>query len=136
MPQQPSANDNEIWEFLKRCWSRDPTKRPPTVQVSDAFSQFSSLPQAITGCVGPGIEELPGKLKLQVQSIKISLKELKPQFLVKFKYGSSGNTTSLATKAVGGPDEYTWFTSRPFLPPLPLLSLTQEQSRELPYRGR
>jgi len=116
MPQQPSVNDDEIWEFLRRCWSRDPKKRPSTTQVFNVFSQFRSLLQAIDGCEGPGIEEVRGRLglrvrrlKLRVRSIKILLDKSKPQYLfVKFKYGTKDHTTSPTTKAGGGPGEYTW----------------------------
>lgn len=136
-PQQPSADDEEIWEFLKKCWSRDPKKRPSTAQVSNTFSQLRSLPQAIAGCEGPGVEELPGRLKLQVQSIKITLNKSKSQhFFVKFKYGNKDHTTSPTTKAGSGPDEYTWSAFRTFILSPLSLSLTQEQSRKLAHRGR
>ena len=88
MPQQPPA-----WKFLGRCWSGDPTKRPPAVHVSNTFSQFRSLPQAVTGCEGLGIEELLGTSKLKVQSIKISLNKWALQFSVKLKYGSKEYTS-------------------------------------------
>ena len=73
------------------------------------------------------MEELPGKLKLQAQSIKISLgKPKKQRFSVRFKYGNEDHTTSPTTKTLAG-DEHTWFAFRP--PPAPPLSLTRGQER-------
>ena len=66
--------------------------------------------------------ELPGILKLQIQSIQISLNKPKQRkFSVKFKYGNKDHTTSQSTKAADG-DEHTWFVFRRFLPSLPPLS--------------
>ena len=100
-------------------------KRPPTADVVDAFSGFRSLPQVMHTPEGRlSIEGLPGKLKLQVQGIKISLNKPKQQQLsIKFKYGDKEYTTSL-TKAAAG-DEYIWFVFSPPLPPLSSLSLKQ-----------
>jgi len=51
-PQRPSDGiPGPIWEFLEKCWSMDPTKRPSIVQVHDALSRFQPLP--------PPMEELP-----------------------------------------------------------------------------
>jgi len=90
-----------VWEFLERCWSRDPAKRPSTAQVYESLSK---------------LRPLPGKLSLRVQGIKTSLKKSKQQRLsVRFTYGSKFHTTSATAKVVGG-DEYTWFGFHPFLP--------------------
>jgi len=73
------------------------------------------------------MEELPGKLKLQAQSIKISLnKPRRQRFSVRFRYGNEDHTTSPTTKALAG-DEHTWFAFYP--PPAPLLSLIRGQER-------
>jgi len=132
-PQQPyDGIDDAVWDFLEKCWDSDPSKRPSTAQVSNAFSEFHSLPQVMPTSA---IEELPGKLKLQVQSIKISLdKSKQQQFSIKFKYGTRGHTTALA-KPVGGPGEHAWFAVRSLLPSPPSLSLTQERSGNLVHRN-
>ncbi|KAF9648576.1 kinase-like protein [Thelephora ganbajun] len=109
-PRRPSSGITDpIWEFLKKCWSRNPTKRPPIIEVHDAFSLFRNprrarvpLRKKLTKVV------LPGKLKLQVHSVKISLNNPKQQqFSVKFKYGKKDFTTSLA-RPMSGLDEHTW----------------------------
>jgi len=129
IPQQPSEGiDMTVWEFLERCWSRDPTKRPSSDQLHDSLSQFRSLPQVVPGPEGRlGREVLPGKLRLQVQSIKVPLNKSKQQQLcVRFKYGNKNHTTAPTTKAVEGSNEHTWFAFGQFLPSLPSLSLAQE----------
>jgi len=139
MPHQSSDEiADPVWEFLERCWSRDPTKRPSTVQVGDAFSQFHLRPPQVIPTTegGPVTGELPGKLKLQVQSIRISLDNSKQlKFHVKFKYGNKQHTTPSTTRVMDG-DEYTWFAISPPLPSLPSLSLTQERSWRLVHRNR
>ena len=119
-----------------KCWSRAPTKRPPTAEVPDAFYGFLSLPQATRPPDGrPPTEDLPGRLKLKVQGIRISLNKPKHQeFSVKFKYGNGGHTTSW-TKPVAG-DEYPWFVLRPSLPLLSSLSFKQGQSGVLVDRSQ
>ena len=65
------------------------------------FSKFRSVRKAV--------EELPGKLKLWVQSVKISLNKPKKQRVyVKLNYGNKVHTTPLTSKVVVG-DIYTWF---------------------------
>jgi len=122
IPHQSSDEiPDPVWKFLEKCWSRDSTKRPSTLQVGAAFSQFHfRSPQVIPTPEGrPVTGRLPRKLKLQVQSVKISLNNSKQlQFYVRFKYGSKEHTTSPTTKAMGG-DEYTWFAISSFLPSLP-----------------
>lgn len=115
IPQRPSEGiDGAVWEFLESCWSRDPGIRPSSEQVYDSIAQFRSLPQAVLVADGrSGMEELPGKLRLQVQSIKISLNKLKQQHLcVKFKYGNKNHTTAPTTKALGASEEHIWFAFR------------------------
>lgn len=139
IPQQPSEGiDATVWEFLEKCWSRDATKRPSSDQVCDSFFQFRTLPQIAPAPEGrPGMEELPGKLRLQVQSIKISLNKSKQQQLcVKFKYGNKNHTTAPTTKAVDGSDEHTWFVFSLVLPSFLSLSFAQEQSGKLVYRNQ
>ena len=133
-PQQPSDEIYDaVWEFLEKCWNRNPSKRPPIAQISDAFSEFRSLPQVMPT---PATEELPGKLKLHVQSVKIPLDKSKQhEFSVRFKYGNKGHTTALA-KPMGGSDEHTWFGLRSLLPSPPSLSFTQEQSGNLVNRNQ
>ena len=128
-PQRPSDGVTDlVWEFLEKCWNMDPSRRPSAARVYDAFARLSSLP--------PEIQRLPGKLVLEVQSIKISLNELRQQWLcVKFQYGNKGYTTSLTTNAVID-GEYMWFAFRPFPPSLPSLNLGQERSGNLGDRNQ
>jgi len=138
MPQRPSDGITDpVWEFLERCWSRDPTKRPPIAEVYGFFSQLRSNPQVTYPTEGrSAMEELPGRLKVQAQSIKISLSRPKRQrFYLKYRYGNKDHTTSPTTKSVAG-SEHTWFAFRRFLPSLPLLSLGQGRSRNLVDRNQ
>jgi len=139
IPQKPTEGiDGTVWRFLEKCWSRDITKRPSSHQVYNTFLQFRSLPQVPSAPDGRlGMEELPGKLRLQVQSIKIALNKSKQQQLcVRFKYGNRYYTTAPTTKTVDGSDEHVWFAFSLFLSSFPFLILAQEQSRELGYRKR
>ena len=111
LPQRPSeGTDDGVWEFLESCWSRDPAKRPSSDQVYDSIAQFRTLPQAMFAADGRlGMEELPRKLRLRVQSIKISLKKSRQhQLYVKFKYGNKNYTTAPIAKVVGASDEHVW----------------------------
>ena len=115
LPQKPFGIDETVWEFLRECWNRDPEKRPSTAQVCDAFLRFSLLPKFTPAPKGQRATDLPGKLRVQVKSIKISLDGSKQQqFSVKFKYGNKDYTTSPA-KCADGSSEHTWFALRPFL---------------------
>jgi len=139
IPQKPSEGmDGTVWEFLEKCWSRDVTKRPSSHQVYDSIFRFRSLPQVIPSLNGRlEMEELPGKLRLQVQSIRISLNKSKQhQLCVKIKYGNRDYTTAPTMKAAGGSDEYVWFAFSLFPSPSTLSSPTQEQSRSLAYRNQ
>jgi len=85
-----------------------PPKRPSVTQFYDALSGFRSVH--------------PGKLKFEVQRIKISFTGAKKrQLSVKFQYGNESHMTSLTTKTTAR-DEYMWFVFRPFLPSLLSLS--------------
>ena len=129
VPRRPSDRFTDlIWEFLEKCWNMDPSRRPSVTRVYDAFARLSSLP--------PETEGLPGKLVLCVQSIKISLNELRQQrFYVKVQYGNQGYTTSLTTNVVAD-DKYRWFGFRPFPPSLPSLSLGQGASGHVVDRNQ
>ena len=113
-PQRPSEGiPDPVWEFLNKCWSSDPMKRPSADQVHENFSKLRSpleVPHVPKGRLV--MEELPGRLKLQAQSIKISLNKPKEQrFSVRFTYGNKGHTTSPTTKVAAG-GEHTWFAFR------------------------
>ena len=44
-PQRPSDKiPDTVWELLEKCWDWEPTNRPSTAQVCNAFSQFRSVP--------------------------------------------------------------------------------------------
>ena len=127
MPQRSFEISDTVWKFLEECWSRDHTKRPPAAQVCDTFSRSSSLPRVASTPEGRlAVGELPGKLKLRAQSIKISLNKTEQQhFSVEFEYGEEHHMTAPTTEVAAG-DEHTWSEFRPFMPSLPLLSLEQE----------
>ena len=109
IPERPSNGiPDPIWQLLEKCWSIDPQKRPSVYEFYGALSGFRSV--------------RPGKLKFEVQRIKISfIGAKKRRFSVKFKYGNKSHATSLTTKTAAG-DEYTWFVFRPSLPSLLSLS--------------
>ena len=118
IPQRPSKGiPDPLWQLLEKCWSMNPLKRPSATQVYNALSESRS--------VHPVIEELPERLELRVQSIKISFIGAKKQrFFVRFKYGNERHTTSLTTGAAPG-DEHAWFALCPS--PSSLLSLNLRQ---------
>ena len=131
LPQRPSGIDDTVWEFLLRCWSRDPAKRPSISQVCDAFSRFCLLPKFTPAPEGQSATELPGRVKLMFESIKVSFDKSKQQsFFVKLKYGNKEYTTS-PTKLLDTSGGHTWFGPCPFLFTLPSLSLAQERSGKL-----
>ena len=109
MPQRPSAGINDkVWLFLQKCWSMNPSERPSTTQLCDALPRFRSLPQTPNTPVGRlGIEDLPYKLNLRVESLRISpSKPDQRRFYVNLRYMAWEHTTSLSTGAVDG--RYTW----------------------------
>ena len=101
-PERPSKGiPDPVWQLLQKCWSMKPPERPSATQVYNTLSKFCPNRRVI--------EDLPKKLRLQVQSIKISFAGAKKRrFFVKFKYWGKFHTTSLTAKSKGG-DEYTWF---------------------------
>jgi len=108
LPQRPSGIDDTVWEFLRRCWSKDPTKRPSIAQVCDAFSRFCLLPKFTPNPKGQLATELPGRVKLLFKSIKVSSDKPKQQpFSVKLKYGNKEHTTS-PTKRLDTSGGHTW----------------------------
>ena len=77
----------------------NPQDRPSAAQIYKTFSQFRSARKFV--------EELPGKLVLQILGVESSPNELNQQgFYVKVKHGNKVHTTSLTGKVVGG--EYKW----------------------------
>ena len=102
----------------------NPLERPSVTQVYNTLSKFRSI--------HPAIEELPERLRLQVQSVKCSFTRVKnPQFFVKFEYGDKDHTTSLTTRAAAG-DGYTWFASST---PFPLVSVTKPRTGNIQNPG-
>ena len=131
LPRKPSGIDNAVWDFLEKCWSRDPKKRPEIAPICDAFSRFCLLPKFTPSPEGQSTTELPGSVKLMFNSIKVSFDKSKQQpFYVKLKYGNKEHKTS-PTKLFDTSGGHTWFGFRPFLPSLQSLSFTQERPREL-----
>jgi len=102
---------------------------------STTSPQLRALQEAVHQALGGGtVEGLPRKLKLRVQSIKVSFgKPHQRQFSVKFTYGNKNHTT-LPTTAVSG-DEHTWFVFRPS-PPHYRHSPSDRQSRNLVGRNQ
>lgn len=138
IPQRPSDGiPGMVWEFLEKCWSGNPAKRPSTTQVYETFSKLRSPLQALHIPEGRlAMEELPGRLKLQAQGIKISLnKPKKRRFSVRFKYGNKDHTTSPTRSVVAG-GEHTWFVFRSSPLLLPPLTLGQERPRNLVDRNQ
>ena len=122
-PQKPSGVDDDVWEFLRKCWNSDPKERPSIAEVRGAFSQFCSLPKFTFDPDDLLATELPGKVNLQIQSIRVGFeKSRQKQFCVKLKYGNKDHTTPVA-KFVEATGEHGWFAFRPFL-----LSATIERS--------
>ena len=131
LPQKPFGIDGAVWEFLQKCWRRDPANRPSTTQICDAFSKFCLLPRFTPILEGQLVTELPGRVKLMFKSIKVSFNRSKQRpFYVKLKYGNKEYTSS-PTKISDTSGEYTWFAPCPFLLPAPSLSAAQENSGEL-----
>ena len=137
MPQRSFEIADTVWKFLEECWSRDPKKRPSAARVCDTFSQSPSLPRVVSTPGGrPAVVELPGKLKLQVQSIKTPLNKTKQQhFSVEFEYGKEYHMTAPTMELAAG-DEHTWSGFCPFIPSLPLLSLEQELPERMVDRNQ
>ena len=117
IPERPSEGiADPVWRLLEKCWSTVPSERPLAAQVYDVLSELRSI---------------PGRLKLQVLSLKIPPNKSKKQgFYVKFKYGNTVHTTSLSAKVVAGA-EYKWFAFHSFPPLLLSLSLGQGYSGTL-----
>jgi len=125
LPRRPSGINGTVWEFLQKCWSRDPTKRPSIVQVCDAFSEFCLLPKFTLSPDAWSATELPGRVKLMFKSIKVPSEKSKQPFFVKLQYGSKVQEhTTPPTKLFDTSSGHTWFGPCPFLLSLPSLSLT------------
>jgi len=123
----PGGISDVVWQLLEECWRTNPWERPSTAKMYKTFSKFRSVHKAVG--------ELPRRLKLWVQSVKLSLKEPKKQRVyVKFKYGSNVHITPLTSKVVVG-DAYTWFAFHSFPSSLSSLSLGQERYRNLRDRN-
>ena len=41
-PQRPSRIDDTVWEFLRKCWSKDPSKRQSTSNLRCPLAILSS----------------------------------------------------------------------------------------------
>ena len=119
-PKRPSDGTTDpIWQLLLECWIKYHGERPSTTQVYNTLSKFRT------------VEELPEKMELRVQSIKISFTGTRRDwFYVKFVYGSEVHITLPTTRVAAG-NECVWFVLRPSLPPLLSLNLGQGLSRTL-----
>lgn len=126
--------DDLVWELLEKCWSRVPQERPPIVGLHRILKIRPAVTHIPWRRTTSG--ELPGALKLHVQSIKFSEYWQNPQqFYVKFKYGNRDHETS-PTNLTNDLNEQTWFVLHPFQPsPLPL-SPTQERPGKLGDKNR
>ncbi|KAF9789185.1 kinase-like domain-containing protein [Thelephora terrestris] len=138
MPERPPDGINDqVWELLEKCWSRDPGKRPPTLELYNILSNLAVDPQATYTTQGQSAKkQLPGKLKLQARSLKISHKKPKTgRFYVRFRYGTTVYKTS-PTKPAEGSGEHTWFAFLPLPLSSPRLNLTQDRSGKLADRNQ
>ena len=130
-PQKPSGIDNDVWDLLQKCWNSDPTERPSITEVRDAFSHFCSLPKFTFDPDDLLATELPGKVNLQILSIRVGFeKSRQQQFCVKLKYGNKEHMTPAAkfTDALG---EHGWSPSHSF----PLSVVTDIYAGQLPKAG-
>ena len=136
---RPPKIDDLVWELLEKCWSRKPASRPKTVELRNPFSDrvFYREPPTARDSLSSSepeaefqpttAEELPGKLRVLVQNIKILVDERKKRrFTVKLAYGNHIYVTA-PTRPVDSSPGYTWSTLRSLLP-LPL-SLNPKQDR-------
>ena len=111
-PKRPSEGIYDpVWQFLKECWSIDGRKRPSAAKVYSSFLKFRA------------IEELPKKLKLEVQSIDVPfIVPVDPTFELLVVYGNWEHRIEVTyqfKRTVGrAPCEYIWFVFRPTQPPL------------------
>ena len=124
MPQRPYEGINDqAWELLEKCWSRDPGERPPTLGLYNALSNVASDPQVTHTPQGQTV--LPKKLRLQVHGLKLTHdKPNKGMFYVMFVYGN----VSHATQLMNASGERIWFALRP----RPLVQLRLNPAQEQP----
>ena len=113
----PGAIDDQVWEFLEKCWSKTPFARPQMAEVHHTLKSFSKtihIPRR-----QPAIGESPGVLALHFHSIKLSEDHRsQQQFYVKSKYANRDYTTSL-TNVILSQYERGWSVLDPSqLPPL------------------
>jgi len=114
-PKRPSEGIYDpVWLFLRECWSMEGRKRPTAAKVYDSFSKFRAT------------EELPEKLKLEVQSIDIPFigAEPGPWYQVVVGYGGKGHAVGVIsrrredTTRGTARNENIWFAFRPTKPSL------------------
>ena len=127
IPQRPYKGINDqAWGLLEKCWSLDPVKRPPTLELYNILSNVASNPQVTHTPQGQTV--LPEELKLQVHGLKLTHdKPNTDQFYVKLVYGNVSHATQL-TNASDGSGERTWFALRP----RPLVQLQLNPAQEQP----
>lgn len=130
MPERHSDGINDqAWELLEKCWSRDPGERPPTLGLYNILSNLASNPQVTHSSQGQTV--LPETLKLRVQGFKLFHdKPITGQFYVKFVYGNVGHKTQ-PTMSADGPGERTWFALHPLPLVQPRLNPVQDQPGKL-----
>ena len=125
-PKRPSEGIPDlVWQILQKCWTMDPRKRPSATQVYNALSEYRSH--------RPVIEDLPKKLKLYVQSAKISFNRRGARRVssrlgslevwIHFKYGNQTYSSGYGSRTK---DEYKF---APRSSPSSLLSLSLAQVR-------
>lgn len=120
-PARPPAGviPDPVWEHLEKCWRRTPRERPSSVEayttlaiLSSRVSQYTVVPQYTVApqnvqvSRGQRTGELPGKLKLQFLSLKLSPPDQprSHQIYVKAKYGKRNHTT----KPLDSSGEHKW----------------------------
>ena len=126
-PQRPSKIDDTVWEFLRKCWSKDPSKRPSTSNLRCPLAILSSsqVRACSWGIIG---DRATGEGDVDVQEHQSFVRQI--ETTAKLKYGNKEHT-ALPTKLFDTSGGHTWFGPSPFLLSLPSLSLTREQSGEL-----
>ena len=90
----PGVIDDQVWEFLEKCWNKLPFARPQMAEVYHTLKSFpktTHIPRR-----QPAIGELPGILVLHFHSIGLSEDHRsRQQFYIKSKYGNGNYTTAL-----------------------------------------
>ena len=62
--RRPGRIADPVWNLFKRCWRKDPARRPPLVKLYDVLSNYRSRTGVTDTPQEREIEELPRELRL------------------------------------------------------------------------